>query len=1027
MIIHELIKNRRFVFNIALFFNCYFLVAQKEYFQQRVDYKMEVRLHDDRHALSAYTEINYVNNSSEELSYIYFHLWPNAYRNNSTALAKQLQWQSKTDLLFSAPEERGYIDSLDFKVNGKSVKWEYDQEHIDICKLLLNEPLKAKDSVKITTPFYVKIPDAKFSRLGHTYQSYYITQWYPKPAVFDKFGWHPMPYLDQGEFYSEFGSFDVKIILPENYVVCATGDKVDVSETEEAFVQTKLNETEKYLDGGTTPEQNPVSPESSKITKRLHFIQSNVHDFAWFADKRFLVMKGEIELPESKRKVDTWVYFTPKNSSLWKKAINYVNASTLFYSSLNGDYPYNQVSAVDGSIMAGGGMEYPNVTVIGEAYSDSELDMVITHEVGHNWFYGILGSNERDHPFLDEGLNSFYEMRYIRNKYPEEKLTEFIGRDTTFKLFGINKIPYWKYHELSFFKALRSATDQELALPATDFDEINYGSIVYSKSALVFDYIMDYMGEKNFDAAMRSYFQTYKFKHPNPNDLFNTLSTYSGKDLVDFRQHLVSSTDRIDYKIKSVKKNEEGGYTLSLKNKTGVNLPFNIYAYKDDKPVKVVWYDGFENKRKVTIAAADVDFFKIDGLEKMPDINRRNNVIKARGLFKKGKPLSLRFLSRVEDPTKTTLNYVPLAAGNFYNGVMLGMAFHNYSFYQKRFEYLVAPMYAFNTKSITGFAEFNLNLYPKKIVRQITLGAKTKTFSYDYYNSSFLNENLGTSFNDMYFNFYKIAPYIWLDLKKKDPTSLISQSITYSNNSLFTDSLDTRVFPTFAVSSPRKKTSYSFVNQLNYTLVNKRLIDPFSFYFDLQHTAGMAKVSGTLYYKISVGRRSNIDLRLFAGAFLAGNENERSYYAFRASGYNGWHDYLFESNFAARNERGGFGFTQFTEKDGALKVWTPLGQTAEWLTSLNVKSPKLFILPVKVFADVVVCDGRSLLDDAFLWDAGLNIVLWNEIVEIYLPLAYSADIRKTLDLNGVDFYHSIRFTFNIHKLAPKKTLQNNLF
>lgn len=140
------------------------------------------------------------------------------------------------------------------------------------------------------------------------------------------------------------------------------------------------------------------------------------------------------------------------------------------------------------------------------------------------------------------------------------------------------------------------------------------------------------------------------------------------------------------------------------------------------------------------------------------------------------------------------VNYLPVAAGNFYNGAMLGLALHNYGFYQKRFEYLVAPMYAFNTKSVSGFAEFNVNLYPKKVARQITIGAKAKTFSYDYYNSSLLNENLGTSFKDMYFNFYKITPYIHFDLKQKEPTSMISQSIRYSNTNLFTDSLDTRVF-----------------------------------------------------------------------------------------------------------------------------------------------------------------------------------------------------------------------------------------
>lgn len=1031
MSLSPLKKNWRFVIYTALFFNCNFLFSQQAYFQQRVDYTMDVSLDDENNTVSAFEEIKYVNNSSQSLDFIYFHIWPNAYKNNSTALAKQLLWQGKNVLYFSKPEERGFIDSLDFKVNGKSVKWEFDKDNIDICKVLLNEPLKASDSITITTPFFLKIPDAKFSRLGHTGQAYYMTQWYPKPAVFDNSGWHQMPYLDQGEFFSEYGSFDVKITLADNYVLCATGDK-DANRDEEEFLEKRIAETNKEIErrklSGKAEAGSNSFPVSTKLFKTIRFKQSNVHDFAWFADKRFYVQKGEVELPHSKRKVNSWIYFTPANFKFWQDAVSYVNESTFFYSFHNGDYPYNNVSAVDGSIMAGGGMEYPNITVISEVSSAVELDMVITHEVGHNWFYGILGSNERDNPFLDEGINSFYEVRYLRAKYPEKKLGELAGKDSTFKLFGLNKIPFWKYHEIPFYGAMRARTDQEISLKSPEFTASNYGNVVYSKSAIVMDYLLDYMGESVLDSAMRTYYATYKFKHPSPNDLFKTLNTYSGRDLKEFQQHLIHSTDHIDYKIKSIQHKKEGGYTLSLKNKTGVILPFNIYAYdKDNKALNVSWYDGFENERTVNIPVTQADHFKIDGLNRMPDINRKNNLIKAHGLFKHARPLRLSFLSHFEEPSRTNINYIPLIAGNLYNGAMLGMAFHNYGFYERRFEYLVAPMYAFNSKTPVGFAEFNFNFYPKSVFRHITLGARAKTFAYDVYNTKFSNEINGTHFKDLYLNYYKIAPYIKFEIKKKDPTSLVTQFITYANNNLFTDSLDTRFFLTYAVSGPRKKNTYSFVNQLSYHLTNKRAIDPFNLQLNLQHTASMAKISAMLNYKITVGKKSSIDVRLFAGAFLAGNAAERGYYAFRASGYNGWQDYTFEGNFAARNERNGFGFSQFMEKDGALKVWTPLGQTSQWLTSLNVKSPKFFKLPVKAFADLVVCDGRSLLKDPFLWDAGINVVFWNDIIEVYIPLVYNTDIKNTLQLNQVSFPNTIRFTFNIHKLVLKNILQTSFF
>jgi hypothetical protein len=126
--------------------------------------------------------------------------------------------------VFDDPELSGFIDSLDFKVNGRQVQWNLLPGQPDICRIDLNEPLESGDTIQITTPFRVKIPKGVTSRLGHIGESYQISQWYPKPAVYDRDGWHPMSYLDQGEFYSEFGRFDVSITLPENYIVGATGN-----------------------------------------------------------------------------------------------------------------------------------------------------------------------------------------------------------------------------------------------------------------------------------------------------------------------------------------------------------------------------------------------------------------------------------------------------------------------------------------------------------------------------------------------------------------------------------------------------------------------------------------------------------------------------------------------------------------------------------------------------------------------------------------------------------------------------------
>ncbi|HXD91892.1 MAG TPA: M1 family peptidase, partial [Bacteroidia bacterium] len=304
---------------VLLLFISQIALSQKTYFQQQVDYIINVKLNDVKHTLSANESIIYTNNSPDTLKFIYFHLWPNAYKDNNTALAKQFLKQGSRSFYFTKEQDRGYIDSLDFKTDNQSLKIEYDKNNPDICKVFLKQALAPGEKTTITTPFKVKIPSATISRLGHDNQAYYITQWYPKPAVYDASGWNQMPYLDQGEFYAEFGSFDVSITLPKNYVLAATGDRYD-NEEEEKFLQQKIIATEqkiKMLDSALF-KRDLSFPLSDTALKTVRFKQSNVHDFAWFADKRYNVLRGELVLPHTKTSVSTWAFFTDTDIDLWR-------------------------------------------------------------------------------------------------------------------------------------------------------------------------------------------------------------------------------------------------------------------------------------------------------------------------------------------------------------------------------------------------------------------------------------------------------------------------------------------------------------------------------------------------------------------------------------------------------------------------------------------------------------------------------------------------------------------------------------
>lgn len=994
--------------------------AQVNSFQQELSYTISVQLNDTDHSLHAEEVIQYINRSDSSLSCIWMHLWPNAYKDRNSALCKQKIRQNELTLFYAKAGQRGYIDSLDFRVNGIRCSWSFHPDYHDVCKVDLPEPLKPGAQITLSTPFYVKIPSAMFSRLGHIDQAYYITQWYPKPAVFDRSGWHPMPYLDQGEFYSEYANYDVRISLPANYVLAATGDRMEAEE-EELFLTRIEQETRNLIEGDNSVKHDDRFPKSDSLFKTIRFTQNRVHDFAWFADKRFMVLRDQVELPASGRVVDTWVYFLPSDVAYWKKAITYVNDAVLFYSRKLGDYPYHHASAVDGTIMAGGGMEYPNITVVNSTRNDVLLDQTITHEIGHNWFYGILGSNEREHPFMDEGLNSFYELEYMRQKYPEYTMAQAFDLPNQLSVMGLNKMPYWKEKELTAFLSLKSNFEQPLNSASEEFTAFNYGAMVYSKTALVWDYLKEYLGQERFDKAMQGYYLDFRFKHPTPEDLFNSLSAHSGTDLSAFQHYFFNRVTRVDYKVKGLKRLNDGGYRVFVKNKGEAALPFSTLAFKHGKAIASVWSNGIEKKGYIDFPPLDADYFRLDGEMKLTDFRRGNNRIQSKGFFKKRKPLRLHLITSLENEEENHLNLWLAAGYNAYNGTMLGAVFHNYSLYKKRVEYYVAPLYGFRSKDLAGLAELAWNIFPKRSFRSWSLGLRVKKFAYDHFDAESYNRTYQSNLDPLYCHYLRLKPYLEYNWKNR-PVSSFRHRLEFSTTLLVTDSL-TYLAPGLGA---RINSRASYMNRLEYRLEKSATPDPYAFGLQLWQKEDLLRLSADYKQKFSLSLTHKLELRFFAGAFLSGRNEEKAYYAFRASGYSGYQDVLFDHQFLGRNERSGVAFSQFAEEDGAMKVWTPLGQSASWLASVNLKSPKFFKLPIKLYVDAVFTSKTYLAEDALLWDAGINLSLLNSIIDVYFPLLYSNDIRETLSLNGLSYWQSIRFTLNIHTFSPGKLLNKSI-
>lgn len=993
----------------------------QEYFQQKVDTYIDVELDDENHILRGFEKMVYYNNSSLTLDKIIIHLWPNAYKNNNTNLAKQKYSDGSMSFKYADSIDLGYIDSLDFKVNGEKVKWQFLNEQIDISELDLTKPLNPGDSITITTPFRVKIPSGKFSRLGHIGQSYQITQWFAKPAVFDKNGWHPMSYLDQGEFYSEFGNYDVSITVPKNYILMATGDLQNEEELE--FLNKKAELTSQLIEENKLPVKDSFGrkdmsfPKSSVEKKTLRFVQKNVHDFAWFTDKRYHVLKGEVDV--NNRKITSWALFTNNEAKLWKRSIEYINDATKYFSKWIGEYPYNHVTAVDGTISAGGGMEYPNITVIGSSGDSKSLETVIVHEVGHNWYYGILGSNERDNAWMDEGLNTYIEIRYMEEKYPNGY---FRKKDSTQnKSRGISLNISLEEKELQHiayqFNASRNY-DQPLKMGSKDFTQMNYGAMVYSKTGIGFHYLKAYLGEELFDNCMNEYYNQWKFKHPNPNDIKAVFETVSKENLDWFFEDYIKTTKKTDYFLKKVSKINDLEYLIKLKNVTGYKSPIPIQMINDSNEIiSEKWINGFKKdttfvyKTRVNPTKIALDYDVIT-----TDYNYKNHMSRVSGIFKFYKPIKFKFLPiSINNNKENIIYYSPIIAGNAYDKTMAGLALYNSSINDKKVEWLVNPLYGFGSKKLIGSGKIQTNINTNGLFPRIELGYKIRSYNNEH---DFLNKEQRWTKQEIFTD---------LRFKSKNLRSSPFQNITIRTvrvDDFWPD--ETFISPP----EPRRKTAY--YGEIEYNLKSRQILKPKE--LKLNYIYGFNEKSNLvnclqLDSKIEKSYNNNSDKirwRFFAGYHF--NKDITKQYSFYLSGKNGRTDYLYDNIYLARNSSNQK-YLLSRQNDNSyagFKVMDTTLRSNNWMISNNFKIdiPKL---PFGVFTDLGVFSsiaGNNKIKWGYNVGIYASVVVNEEIIGIYLPVLYSENIGESL--NDIKVLQRINFIFNLKGINPftiKKTIK----
>ncbi len=955
-------------------------IAQS-YFQQQVNYYISVTLDDSAKTLSAFENLTYINNSPDTLKEIYFHLWPNAYRNAHTPFTKQQLAMMRKDFALSPESEKGYIDSLNFKVNDHIIKWEYVNKSHEIAKLILDRPLLPNGSIEISTPFFVKLPFL-VSRMGYDDDgNISITQWYPKPAVYDRYGWHTFPYYDMGEFYSEFGNFNVSITVPENFVVAATGNLQTQSEID--FLNKKI------ASNGNEPDNT----QTSEKMKTIRYTQNNAHDFAWFTNPNYIIEKGSVTLPNG-HAIETWLFYLPKNKTYYKNMLGKVNRSMEWLSEWNGNYPYKTVKVVDGGLLAGGGMEYPTITVIASMNDSISLEETIVHEICHNWFYGILGFNEREFPFMDEGITTSNQLRYMQKFYPNTSFGEgFLPPDMAKKL-DLTKYPQRFSMLVPYLLSATSYSDCPTNTASTDMIATDYETIIYMKTAYVFYYLRLYLGESLYNKCMNAFYDEYKFKHPYPEDLKKSFEATSGKDLSWFFDQTIATSNKADYKIKTVRKD-----SIVIKNKGKIDAPFQIGFYKDGNLFSQQWVEGFPKKKSVSLtdSTKDFDYIKLNPNQQLYELPKANNFYRKRGLFKKMEPIKFKAFAGMETPNEHHLYYFPVIAGNFHNGFMLGMAFYNSALFKKQIEFQALPLLSFSNNPFAGMGALTYNWFQPQttIFRLIQFKVSTQKFA-------LLNEKGKT------YERYNGQILFYLDGKHFNST----HQILKIENLCVSNLMDQLYYD---------KQTFNYYNRIEFTHYSSNAISPYK--IDLQILSGnnfsRAELSAN-YKAIYDTRKHFIGLKLFAGSFLF-NKTNNPFLNFRLSGVNGTNDITYDQLYLSRNyfhTYSDFFSQQFTDGQGGFSYYSPF-QSNSWLAAMQFRTsfpaPRFlhFYINIATFDNI-----NTVFEMPLVYELGIEAELVPNILKIYFPIAGSNNLLEVNKIYTRNYFEKIRFVLNLNKLNP---------
>lgn len=696
-----------------------FLLSFKSLAQQN-SINIKATLNTEKDELLIQQEIIFFNTSKTELTSIYLHNWANSFRDRKTPLSKRFIKDFKKELYFAEEKDLGFSKIKNLSVNFDKSDFREVENKADILEISLKNPLKPKDSLKITTTYTVKIPNAKFTNYGKTADGYQLRFWYLTPAVYNN-GWQLMSNLNIDDLFEKQTDFTIEINVPKKYVV------------ESNLYQYKTKK---------------------ELINSYYLIGKNKTDIILGIHK-----KPQLKTFKTKNINVSTDLFSKELTDIVTTDI--LSRELIFIEKYLGKYPHKSIyidKATQRKNPIYGLNQLPSFL---RPFSDTfKWDITMFKALTKRYIENTILLNKRKDYWILDGIQNYLLLEYVEEFYPEVKLLGKVSNSWFLKRFNISKLKFNDKYPFFYQFTARKFLDQALTTSADSLSNFNRRIVSKYKAGLGFRYLKGFVGDSVLNNTLKEFYQNNQLKITSSTTFNKLLSSKTNKNLDWFFNDYINTNKKIDYTIKSVFETKDS-LEVVIKNKRNITTPVALYAIKD-KDIKLKkWVTNIDSTKTVKIKKGNFNTLVLNYENLYPEYNTLDNWKRIdKNIF--NKPVKFAFYKDVSAPEYNQLFYQPKINYNYYNGVTLGVKLHNKPLIKRNLEFEFSPSYATKSGSVTGnFSILYKQFFEKTNIYKISYGLAGGTSDYAP----------GLSYKSF-------SPYINIAFKRKNLRESSSESIT---------------------------------------------------------------------------------------------------------------------------------------------------------------------------------------------------------------------------------------------------------